>query len=161
MCLARQALVLAAALLPLAVSASTYRWVDAQGHTHYSDVPAPQSERVEVKPSSGVVKGAPSEAEATRRAAECQRQRDQLANYNAASEIRETDALGNTRSYSAEEKTRLLARTRQQMEDACKGQPAGNATPDTPPAPAVTPAVAPPPAPAPRVPATPGAPAES
>ena len=154
----RAGLILAlAALLPLVATAATYRWVDGQGHTHFSDVPAPKSERVEVKPTSGVTRDA-HDGESAKRAEACRRQQDQLANYSAASEIRETDALGNTRSYSAEEKTRLLDRTRQQMEEACKGLPQGNAAPE-----ASAPPSAPQPAPpaAPRRNAPPGAAAES
>jgi len=97
----------------------TYRWTDDKGRVHYSDVPAPKSERVDVK-ASGKVSAVPAEvAAAEARARECQRRKDQLASYNGASDISETDSLGNTRSFSEAEKKKLVERINQQVKDVC------------------------------------------
>jgi hypothetical protein len=117
-------IVLLMALLPAAAWAAesgktTYRWTDDKGRTHYSDVQAPKSEVVDVKPGSGVVKAVANTGDTAAKLQDCQRRKDQLATYNSADKVSETDALGNTRTYTAEEKIKLVARTQLQMEQAC------------------------------------------
>lgn len=110
-------------LLPAAAPASgkTYRWTDERGRVHYGDISAPRSERVEIQPGSGITlaQPTPAELEAATRAQDCERRRDQLASYRRAEEITETDALGKTRSYTADERERLLLRVQQQVQEAC------------------------------------------
>lgn len=104
--------------------AKTYRWVDAKGRVHYSDVPVPSAEQIQVKPGSGVV-GVPREQaeNAEQRRVNCERRREQLRNYEMAGSITESDALGNVKTYTEAERNLLLDRTRAQVEEACAGQP--------------------------------------
>lgn len=112
----------------------TYRWVDDKGRVHYSDVPREKSERVEIKPGSSI-QAAPKDSPDALAAKqlECQRKKDQLAVYSSSAEINETDGLGRSRTYSAEEKAQLVERTRQQMTVLCDAagvstDPASNAS---------------------------------
>jgi hypothetical protein len=98
----------------------TYRWVDEKGRVHYSDMPNPRGERVQVSPGSRVQATPKDGAESlAARQLECQRKKDQLTVYSSSAEITETDSLGRTRSYTADEKVQLLERTRQQMTETC------------------------------------------
>ena len=45
----RTALILLGVLLAAAASATTYKWVDSKGVTHYSDRPQPGAEIVELQ----------------------------------------------------------------------------------------------------------------
>ena len=120
------ALLLVLPLLPGVAGAegrSTYRWVDDKGRVHYSDLPASQGRSVEelqVKPGSGPAK-VPDQSRAAveKRARECEQRTGQLAAYEASSGISETDGLGNTRTYSADERARLLERTRAKVAEVC------------------------------------------
>jgi hypothetical protein len=47
----RTALILLGVLLAAAASATTYKWVDSKGVTHYSDRPEPGAEIVELQPA--------------------------------------------------------------------------------------------------------------
>lgn len=96
----------------------TYRWVDERGRVHYGDIAVPSAEQVDIKPGSGIT-ASPGEVTAASMALECQRRKDQLASYNSAQEITETDALGKTRSYTAAERVQLLNRVQQQVQEAC------------------------------------------
>ena len=98
----------------------TYRWTDAQGRVHYSDVKNDKSVPVQIKPSGGVA-ATPKDSAATlaARQLECQRRKDQLTLYNNSADISETDNLGNTRSYTAEERNKLIERAREQAKTAC------------------------------------------
>lgn len=102
-----------------AATKPTYRWTDEKGRVHYSDVPAPQSERVDVKRSGQVSKVPAEVAAAEARARECQRRRDQLAKFSTATEVTETDSLGVTRSFTEDERRKLIERTEQQVKDVC------------------------------------------
>ncbi len=99
----------------------TYRWSDAQGRVHYSDVKSEQhGEQVQIKPGSSIQstrKDSPATIAA--RQLECQRRKDQVAIYSSSAEITETDNLGNSHSYSAAERLQLLERTQNQMQEAC------------------------------------------
>ena len=113
----------------------TYRWVDDKGRVHYSDVPREKSERVEIKPGSSIQAAPKDSPDAfAAKQLECQRKKDQLAVYSSSAEINETDGLGRSRTYSAEEKAQLVERTRQQMTVLCEAagvsaDPASNANP--------------------------------
>ncbi|MDO9452287.1 MAG: DUF4124 domain-containing protein [Stagnimonas sp.] len=98
----------------------TYRWVDEKGRVHYSDVKSEKGQQVEVKPGSGVSE-TPKDSPATlaARQLDCQRKKDQVSVYNSSSKISETDNLGNTRTYSDEERQKLIDRAQQQAQTAC------------------------------------------
>jgi hypothetical protein len=117
----RAAVVLAALLVAGAAAADkVYRWVDRQGQVHYSDQPAPNAQEVEINAVAPAAAIASDEA-AARRAAECQRKREVLVRYQNAAAITETDALGNTRQYSSEEKQKLIERTQAWLDQNCGG----------------------------------------
>lgn len=117
-------LLLASSLLSglQASEAKTYRWVDDKGRVHYSDVAAPKSEQVLVKPGSGVQGVARPDLNAEEKAAECTRLRERLTTYESASTITETDALGKQRTYTDAERQKLLNLTREQVQGACEGR---------------------------------------
>ncbi len=122
---------LGALLLMVALQAGaagkTYRWVDAQGKVHYGDQPPPNA--AEITPGkSPAAQAASTVANAAVPARpvsgalgpeECQRRRDLLASYRNAAAITETDALGNRRDYSEDERQQLIARTEQALRDGC------------------------------------------
>ncbi len=109
------------AVLSVQAGERTYRWKDDKGRIHYSDLPSKKGERVEIKPGSRIQAPAKDSPEAiASRQLECQRKKDQLTVYSSSAEINETDSLGRSRAYSAEEKQQLVERTRQQMETLCK-----------------------------------------
>lgn len=112
---------IAAAAIPVHAAGKTYRWVDANGRAYYSDVPTPKAEQIEVKPGSGLLGNKEKAAVSSRsaRAAECQRKREQLVNYTSATEVSETDGMGNVRTYNNAEKDKLVARTQAQVQDLC------------------------------------------
>lgn len=101
-------------------SERTYRWIDAQGRVHYSDVKSEKGEPVEIRPGSRITNlPKHSPANAASQQLECQRRKDQLALYNSASDVSETDSLGNTRTYTAEERAKLIEKAQQQQQAAC------------------------------------------
>jgi len=108
--------------LPLASYAGkTYRWRDANGRAHYSDVPAPKSEELQITTAAGTqAEKAKEDAASLENQQElCQRKREQLATYISASKVTETDSLGNTKTYSEAEKDSLVKRTQAQVREAC------------------------------------------
>ncbi len=113
-------LLLLATAAQAAGQAKTYRWVDAKGRVHYSDVPvSPQAQQVQVKPGSGVVDV--PKTPAADLAGECTRRKERLTTYESAAQITETDALGNTRTYTDDERQKLLELTRTQVAEVCNG----------------------------------------
>jgi len=103
-----------------------YRWVDKDGHVHYGDDPAANkaNNAREVAPNplnSGTDSGSSSAGDdaAAKQAAECKNKSDVLGRYKNAATINETDALGNTREFSAEEKDQLIAKTQKYLDDHC------------------------------------------
>lgn len=137
------AALLAAVLATATLGASAgevYKWVDPAGRTHYSDMPRPGWERVDLRGSNAVANAtAPAAAESADggesgeateagtdtaareqlRAEECQRAKDQLASYQRAPNIVERDALGNEKEYSSEERLQLLERTQKRVDEYC------------------------------------------
>jgi len=100
-----------------------YRWVDKDGHVHYGDDPAAVNNAREVAPNplnagSGSSSGG-DDAAAAKQAAECKNKGEVLGRYKNAATINETDALGNTREFSAEEKDQLIAKTQKYLDDHC------------------------------------------
>lgn len=103
-----------------AAERSTYRWTDDKGRVHYSDVRSEKGQPVQVRPSSGV-SNVPKDSPAAiaARQLNCQRKKDQAAAYNSSAQINETDSLGNIRTYSPEERQKLIDRAEQQAQLAC------------------------------------------
>jgi hypothetical protein len=114
-----------ATLLALSGSANasgkTYRWKDANGRYHYSDVAAPNSQEMRVSTATGsAAKPKAADANATEaKAKNCQSKREQLATYISASKVTETDSLGNAKTYTDAEKEKLVQRTQMQVREAC------------------------------------------
>jgi len=102
-----------------------YRWVDKDGRVHYGDDPAAANNARQVEPNplnSGGGSGSSSggdDAAAQKQAAECKSKSEVLGRYKNAATISETDALGNTREYSADEKDQLVAKTQKYIDDHC------------------------------------------
>ncbi|HET8882630.1 MAG TPA: DUF4124 domain-containing protein [Solimonas sp.] len=114
----QMAAVLAGLVSVPVLAANVYKWVDAQGHFHFSDTAEPGWRRVDVSPT--VVDGGPlpQTAAATasdKRAAECRQKRDALVGYKTAARIVERNGLGVEHEYTAEEKQKLIAMTEQQL----------------------------------------------
>ena len=106
-----------------AAADQVYRWVDKNGQVHYSDQPAPNAQAVEINSVPSTAAPAVSEI-AAQRAAECQQKRELLTRYQNAAAITETDALGSTHTYTAEEKQKLIERTQSWLELNCGGSQA-------------------------------------
>ncbi len=105
----------------------TYRWTDEKGRVHYSDVKNDKGEQVTVKPGSGAA-GTPKTATGgtAGRVLECQQKKDQLNVYNSSLQITETDSLGNSRTYTAAERQKLIDSTQQQMQTLCSPAAGGS-----------------------------------
>ena len=102
-------------------SGKTYRWKDAKGRYHYSDVAAPNAQEMRVSTATGSA-AKPKEVDAAAaesKAKTCQNKREQLATYISASKVTETDALGNAKTYTDAEKEKLVQRTQMQVREAC------------------------------------------
>ncbi len=122
---------LAMALANIANAGTVYRWVDKQGNAHYTDqlpadisaapvtVNAPPAS-TDASASSAAAKNAA--AAKTDNSDECQKAKDKLVTYKAAAKISETDALGNTREYSDEDRQKLIDLTSQKIKSACGEQ---------------------------------------
>lgn len=105
-----------------------YKWVDPSGGIHYGDQPQPGWKPVDVNPLPAGDAAAPvasgesgdeGAAAAERRAAECQRRKEQLASYRNASNIVERDSLGNERQYNEEDRLKLIEMTERQVRELC------------------------------------------
>ncbi|MES2683373.1 MAG: DUF4124 domain-containing protein [Pseudomonadota bacterium] len=98
----------------------TYRWTDDKGRVHYSDVKSAQGEQVQVKPGGRIAPTPKISSDLVAlRQQECQRRKDQVELYNSSAEINETDSLGNSRTFSMEERRQLIERAQQQAAAAC------------------------------------------
>lgn len=127
-------LALAVPMLALAET-SVYRWVDAQGRVHFGDpASAPSAaERVNPPPvttTAAVPKDATPEAERQADGGECARARTRLTTYLAAERVIETDALGQQREYSGDQREQLIARAELEANQACSGIPAADEGPE-------------------------------
>lgn len=120
---------LAAAALLFAAAAGAdptlYRWVDKDGHVHYGDQPtAPNAQQISPNVSntsdtSGSSSGGADGPAPAKQTADCKNKADELARYKSASSITETDPLGNSREYTAEQREQLLARTQKYLDEHC------------------------------------------
>ncbi|MGQ0621140.1 MAG: DUF4124 domain-containing protein [Panacagrimonas sp.] len=109
-----------------AEAGKVYRWVDAKGQTHYSDVPDGNAREVEeVKVRAGAEETrqeipAPDAAlEETRRIAACTAKQQQLDTYETSVRLIEKDNLGREREFSPEDKATLIERTRVEVVQLC------------------------------------------
>lgn len=92
-----------------------YRWVDDSGRVHYGDRPPP-GKRQEVRKAQTPPAGNEAASGVTPACAELN---ERLATYRSATELVEQDALGNERSYSADEREQLITRTAAARDEAC------------------------------------------
>jgi hypothetical protein len=112
-------------------STKLYRWVDKDGHVHYGDQPAapnakPVNPKVPGSEDAQDAADAAAKAAADKQAAECKSKNDQLGRYKGATTVSETDALGNTREYTDEQRDQLVTKTQKYVDDHCGGSaPAG------------------------------------
>lgn len=109
-------------------SSKLYRWVDKDGHVHYGDQPgSSNASQVNLKAINGSdsIAGDPVKAATEQKQASvCKQKSDQLGQYQKASSITETDAMGNQHQYSPEEQTQLVASTQKYLDDNCSGSAA-------------------------------------
>lgn len=114
-------------LQPAHAGERTYRWTDERGRVHYSDVKNDKGEQVTVKPASGAASTPKTPTGSTAgRQLECQQKKDQLSVYSSSLQITETDSLGNSRTYTAAERQKLIDGTQQQMLALCSPAAAGS-----------------------------------
>lgn len=112
------AFALLAAMVSLSAHADgVYKWTDKNGNVHYGDKPKEGGQQVDVKPSSG--SGSPDAKLDAEHAAQCDKAKAQLESYKKASIIKETNALGQERTYSSQEKQQLIAKAEKDAADAC------------------------------------------
>ena len=117
-----------AAASAAAADPTLYRWVDKDGHVHYGDQPAGgNAQTINPKVMGGGDAGSGTSdadaAAAAKQAAACKAKSDELTRYQGATSITETDALGNTRDYTPDQKDQLVARTQKYIDEHC-GAPA-------------------------------------
>ncbi|MDE2149579.1 MAG: DUF4124 domain-containing protein [Gammaproteobacteria bacterium] len=129
----RRKLLLLPAALAVTLSAhgasQLYRWVDANGQIHFSDVPVPNAKPFTPplpRPADGAARypnapRAPQGPDAFTPSADCAKLRDKLAVYRAAGTITETDALGKTHTFTDAEKQQLIIVTEARAKKACGG----------------------------------------
>ncbi|MGH8460921.1 MAG: DUF4124 domain-containing protein [Stenotrophobium sp.] len=111
------------------LAGSVYQWTDAQGHTHYGDQPAQGARKLMLEPgTSQAAPAAETQGAAAQQAADCKRQRDQLAIYKSATNIIEKDALGNNHEYSGDERKKLIEQAQSKTDTACANQPPADAS---------------------------------
>lgn len=109
----------------LADAVGVYRWVDANGHVHYSDTPVAQAERVnaallksrDVKPRP--VDPVPPEFRA-RIATQCRLARDRVELYSRAGEVYENTATGVTYQLSPTKQRQRLTELRDAQKRVCR-----------------------------------------
>lgn len=108
----------------LAAPEVVYRLIDKNGQVHYSDTPREGWTKLEVRaPASDDATPPEPGSPAALRAEECERKKKQLETYRTASTIKERDALGRDREYSAQERAQLLELTQKQVGEACGPAP--------------------------------------
>lgn len=131
--------VLCGAAALAAQAGEVYKWVDPAGRIHFSDLPQPGWQRVDLRTSGSSAPGSASvatsaadEAEPANgdaaasvaareklRAEECARAKDKLESYRRAAKIVERDGLGNEKEYSTEERLKLLELTQKNVTELC------------------------------------------
>ena len=119
-------LAVAALLFCAAASAQSptlYRWVDKDGHVHYGDSgQAPNARPVNPKllnSGEDASASADDDKAAAAKQAECKGKADEYNRFKNAASFTETDALGNSRTYTPAEKDQLVERKRQDLVGKC------------------------------------------
>lgn len=109
-----------------AASAEIYRWKDAKGQVHYGDQPPAGAERV--SPHGTSIRGADkpevpplpdTKLSDDTVVPDCDSARDQLAEFQTAGDIIETDSLGDQRTLDADQRARLIQRQEAIVARAC------------------------------------------
>ncbi len=100
---------------PASAESRIYRWTDAAGNAHFSDAPPTHARAVKLP----AARPTPTAAAPAVDAAACASKREQLARFQQADRITETNALGETRSYSDDERRRLIATTEADVRAIC------------------------------------------
>ncbi len=95
-----------------------YRWVDAQGQIHFSDQPHGNAQRLNLHVPDAAASAQPPPAAAIDGAA-CKQDKARLARYRKATTITETSSLGETHTFTPEEKQKLIARTQESVNKTC------------------------------------------
>ena len=114
-------------LTSAAVSAGVYRWVDTEGHVHYTDRAVPNSELVNVrtghvdeKAAAAAAAGAPLTGDQlTMKKADCEQKKRQYESYKTAVKIVETDSLGRKHEFNADETKQIIDKTQKEMDETC------------------------------------------
>jgi hypothetical protein len=126
----RTGLIVVAMLLAASAAAQDsklYRWVDKDGHVHYGDQPGGNASQINlhsINTSDSAANDSIKAAAVQKQTATCQQKSDQLTQYQKATSITETDALGNQHQYTPEEQSRLVANTQKYLDDNCSGSAA-------------------------------------
>lgn len=118
---------LAAASFCLPAAAAVYRWVDAEGHVHYTDKAVENSEPVNIRTGQPNEKDTPPPGanpnlttdQLTQKKSECEQKKKQYASYASAKKIVETDGLGRTHEYSPDEMKLLVEKSQKAMQETC------------------------------------------
>ncbi len=118
---------LAAASFCLSAAAGVYRWVDGEGHVHYTDKAVENSEPVNIRTGQPVEKETPppgvdpnlSTDQLAQKKSDCEQKKKQYASYASAKKIVETDGLGRAHEYSPDEMKMLAEKSQKAMEETC------------------------------------------
>lgn len=124
-------------VLGTTVTAETYRWVDEEGKTHYSDRPVQGAQEVKVRVPGDVAEPAPAETTgvsapeksevgtetgAEIRAKLCNDAKERLASYEKADGMYEDTAEGR-RTLSVDEQVEAIVKARQSVQQTCESPP--------------------------------------
>jgi hypothetical protein len=125
--------------VPMTATAAIYRWVDTEGHVHYTDKAEANAEPInvhtgqprEVEPIPAATSSDPSIAgdQAAQKKGDCDQKKKQYESYRTAAKIVETDSLGRAHEYTPDEQKQLVQRSQQAMKDACGTSVTSSATP--------------------------------
>jgi hypothetical protein len=118
-----------------AMAGPIYKWVDRAGQVHYSDTPQPGWEAVDLRGAAAVStitttpgeNGTGANGEAPAPAAEvaaasperCAQKKRELASYQSATSVVERDIFGKERTFSGEERSKLIELTQREIERLC------------------------------------------
>lgn len=124
-----------AALVSVSSFAAVYRWVDTEGHVHYTDKAEPNSEPINVRTgqprdaqplpaasstSSSTTSGSSGAASTPeQKVASCEQKKKQFESFKTATKIVETDSLGRQHSYTESEQKQLTEKAQQEMQEVC------------------------------------------
>ena len=104
------------------------KWVDSLGQVHFGDQPpiSANTEEMMIRTNSPALPGTDAAADKDKDAGEvkeseaCLAAREQLANYERAPFLYETDSKGKKSIMSDEQRNQLLDSVRQRTDDECK-----------------------------------------